>query len=951
VSKAIPDLGVAVAAWELAGDRFEVARTLSVIGVCYSALGKRKETFAYTEQALVAAKASGDHRIEAWAEANIGVAYNTFGNKRISIEHFLIALSGMREVHDLAGEAYTLTSLGRARAESGESRKALEDFQAAEKVAAELQDRGLLGEIAGNIGVTYDNLAERRLSIQSHERSLAIFRELGSTGAEAVTLSNLGGAFQGLGEFQKALDSYTAALEINRRRDAPWHAAINLHNIASVYSALGDSRRALKFYEEALGLLRPVDDQWGLGNTLSNMGKNYADLGDCETALKFLTEALSYRRAVGDADGEAVSLTNVGKCYDKLGETAKARDALEKALAIIRRTGRRDRVAPTLRALGSLHRSTGDLGRALQSFHEAVEISRAIRDRRSEGEALGEIARVERDQGNFDCAREHASEALALVESLRLSVVSPALRASLVASARGLRELEINVLMRLHAQQPDGGFAAAALVASERGRARSLLEMLGEARAEVRRGVDPALLARERELQSGISAKAELQTRLLSRKQPAAESAALEEELNALAMELEQAQSRIRAASPQYAALMHPAPLDLSEIQTKVVDGDTVLIEYALGSDRSFLWAVTRDSVKVFELPSRAEVVAAARPVYDLIAERNRKPDGESPAVRAARLRIADQAYLAAARNAGRMLLSPAAALIASKRLLIVADGILQYMPFGALPEPGTDRPLAVNHEIVTSPSASVIAMLRQETAGRQPAPKTLAVLADPVFSAEDPRVGPVRNAADRSASERGFRDWMRLRFSRSEAGEIARLAGETSTLTALDFEANRETAMRPELADYRIVHFATHSLLNNDNPELSGVVLSLVDASGRPQNGYLRLYDIYNLRLNADLVVLSACRTALGEEVHGEGLIGLTRGFLYAGAARVVATLWEIDDRTTAEVMKRFYEGMLARGERPAAALRAAQVAMWKSKGWEAPYYWAAFTLEGEWR
>jgi CHAT domain-containing protein len=195
-----------------------------------------------------------------------------------------------------------------------------------------------------------------------------------------------------------------------------------------------------------------------------------------------------------------------------------------------------------------------------------------------------------------------------------------------------------------------------------------------------------------------------------------------------------------------------------------------------------------------------------------------------------------------------------------------------------------------------------------------------------------------------------GTQDFVRLRFSRNEAEEIARLA-PSATLKALDFDASRKTAMSPDLAQYRIVHFATHSLLNNEHPELSGVVLSLVDRDGRQQNGFLRLYDIYNLRLGSDLVVLSACQTALGEEIKGEGLIGLTRGFLYAGAPRVVATLWEIDDRTTAEAMKKFYEFMLARGERPAAALRDAQVAMWKTRGWDAPYYWAAFTLQGEWR
>jgi CHAT domain-containing protein len=306
-----------------------------------------------------------------------------------------------------------------------------------------------------------------------------------------------------------------------------------------------------------------------------------------------------------------------------------------------------------------------------------------------------------------------------------------------------------------------------------------------------------------------------------------------------------------------------------------------------------------------------------------------------------------------------------------NKRLLIVGEGVLQYLPFAALPEPSADAagaaqpvPLVVNHEIIMAPSASVVVVLRKETADRKPAEKALAVLADPVFSADDVRIAQQKTAlvtpsdksaaageATRSAADVGVQEFMRLRFSRAEAEAIARLAPPDATFKALDFDASRATAMRPDLGHYRILHFATHSLLNNQRPELSGAVLSLVDRSGRPQNGFLRLYDIYNLRLGSDLVVLSACQTALGGEIKGEGLIGLTRAFLYAGAPRVLATLWEIDDRTTAEVMKQFYEIMLGRGERPAAALRAAQAAMWKTRGWDAPYYWAAFTLQGEWR
>jgi CHAT domain-containing protein len=189
-----------------------------------------------------------------------------------------------------------------------------------------------------------------------------------------------------------------------------------------------------------------------------------------------------------------------------------------------------------------------------------------------------------------------------------------------------------------------------------------------------------------------------------------------------------------------------------------------------------------------------------------------------------------------------------------------------------------------------------------------------------------------------------------RLRSSRDEADVVARLAGRSGNFIAVDFDASRKTATSANLSQYRIVHFATHGLLNSKHPELSGLVFSLVDKRGKPQNGFVTASDIFNLKLNADLVVLSACQTALGREVRGEGLMGLTRGFMYAGSARVVASLWRVPDRGTAELMKRFYEGMLVQGLPPAAALRAAQLAMRKDPRWRAPYNWAGFTLQGEW-
>jgi CHAT domain-containing protein len=333
-------------------------------------------------------------------------------------------------------------------------------------------------------------------------------------------------------------------------------------------------------------------------------------------------------------------------------------------------------------------------------------------------------------------------------------------------------------------------------------------------------------------------------------------------------------------------------------------------------------------------------------------------------------------------------LLGPVASQLGRKRLAIVVDGALQYIPFAALPAPSPvndegrnsgaePQPLLVEHEIVSLPSASILATLRRETAGRKPAEKSLAVLADPVFADDDTRVR--RNVGKAEAKEntgsagsyetnicfmqmtRSGREtgvigvetgFGRLLSTRREAAAILALVPERERMQALDFEASRATALRPELGEYRIVHFATHGMLNNIHPELSGIVLSLVDEAGRQQDGFLRLQDVYNLKLPAELVVLSACQTGLGKEVKGEGLIGLTRGFMYAGTPRIVASLWKVDDRATSELMKRFYQGMLGpEALSPAGALRQAQLSIWKQKQWREPYYWAAFVLQGEWK
>ena len=310
------------------------------------------------------------------------------------------------------------------------------------------------------------------------------------------------------------------------------------------------------------------------------------------------------------------------------------------------------------------------------------------------------------------------------------------------------------------------------------------------------------------------------------------------------------------------------------------------------------------------------------------------------------------------------MILAPVADKLGNKRLAIVADGALQSVPFAALSDPTLNssyQPLIVNHEIVNLPSVTAITIQRQRLSSRSEAPKLLAVLADPVFEASDSRLKNQKptfteSNLNRSILQRALtnlkRDGMRrLPGTRQEAEAILKLVPSQKGLHAYDFDANYNFVSSSKLKEYRFLLFATHGIVDTTNPEFSGIVLSQVDKQGKPvDRGYLRLGDIFNLDLGAELVVLSACETGLGKDVKGEGLIGLTRGLMYAGSKRAVVSLWQVSDEGTSKLMPIFYKAVL-QGKAPTIALREAQLQLWNSEEWQSPYYWAAFTLQGDWR
>jgi CHAT domain-containing protein len=774
----------------------------------------------------------------------------------------------------------------------------------------------------------------------------------------AVPLLRTGEIFYEHGDFQKAFDYYSEAFMNSRNTDS-YYEAYALYNLGVASLALGD-KRAVEYFTRALPIWE--GNRNGEAYTLSGLGRFYFSENQFEKAVDYHNRALPIMRDTADVFGVGIILSDLGAAYAAMGDRARANTFYNQALESHRKAGDRRDEARTLIRIGELHESSGEFEKALLHYRSALELFRAIGNDSGHANAYYFLARAELGRGNLETAELNIKETLRIIERLRAGILGQELRASYFASVQLYYEFYIDLLIRFHERYPGKGFDVRALEASEDSRARTLLELLIESRADLRKGVEPELLKRERELRQRLNAAGLRQVRFRTEAHNAAETKKLENEIEQLIDQLKIMEGQIRAASPHYADITQPRPSSLKQLMS-ILDESTVLLEYSLGQTRSFLWVVTHNDVKVFTLPKRTEIERVSRKLFELLTA--------TPATK--KTAAASGSFSATAHELSRMVLSPALPLISGKRLLVVSDGALQYIPFAALPV-SSDQPsdyvsLVRKYEIVNLPSASTLWILRGRPSRHSLDQKSVAILADPVFSASDFRVKTtlrnskkikstevlINSRIQRALRETGFNEnpsaIPRLPFSRHEANAIAELVNREQSLTLLDFHANRAAMSHPQLASYRTIHIATHGMLNSQHPELSGLLFSLVDERGHSQNGFLQLHEIYNLELPADLVVLSACQTALGREIRGEGLVGLTRGFMYAGANRVLATLWKVDDEATAEMMRLFYKAMLQENQSPPAALRTAQMEMQRKKPWTAPYYWSGFTLQGEWK
>jgi CHAT domain-containing protein len=806
--------------------------------------------------------------------------------------------------------------------------------------------------VLGEFQMVQNRLME---STQSFQSALELWRELNVPRQMAEALINLGFIEYRKGAWQASLSFYMDARPLIDEQAEPYMIGQIAAGLAEAFLESGLPDSGLDRYQEALEYFRLtkkptaiVGTEWGIGRTQYLRG-HYAE------ALQILESARSEALAIKELMIAALCDDFMGRTYYEMNDYASALKHYQTALDGFGESENPMEAARILAFMGQVYQAQGSLARAKANYQKALLTFHRLSDQVNESATLYALGALELKQGAVDDAAEHLRQSIQMTEEMRRVSTSSDLTSAFSARVHDRYEKYIDCMMRKFRRSGSKDLEIKAFETSELARARSLTELLRATQANPFPNVDPQLALKEKQVRESLQINENARVALLSSndktdKRP--ELARLDSEYEQLKTQHADVLDAIRRADPGYEQIIRPTAWELSKIQDQLLaDDQTVLLEYSLGSESSYLWATTRSGFKSYKLPGEDKIIALANRVYKLLE--------------ATPLSASETDLNNAINELAQVVLFPASEQLGYRRIIVVPDGVLNYIPFQILPATTNGEPLVADKEIVNAPSATTLGELQREAATRRPARNLLAAFGDPVF-ADTYTVAETGETSEQLVATARLRSALRdtelngdsfdpatvgrLFYAKRELDGLREVAGDNAVI-ASEYDATREQFLHTDLTQFTMLHFATHGLFDPKKPESSGLLLSTVNREGKQLDGFLQLRQIYELRAPVLLVVLSACKTALGRDVRGEGLLGITRGFMYAGASSVVASLWNVDDAATAELMRLFYSNMLQRGMKPAEALRAAQNSIRQQPDWHSPHYWAAFTLQGDYR
>jgi CHAT domain-containing protein/Tfp pilus assembly protein PilF len=896
--KAVGEFLKALPLWQKAGDVEGEVDTRNGLASTYLWLLQPPEALHWAQTALETARRAGYIRGQANALDNLGGALSLVQPEK-AILAYREVIPLWKSLGDTIEQGNSLNNMGLVFSRQHDLEQARQAFEVALPLLQGNPD-GMAYSLTG-LGLIAQDQGDLDKALLYYERA----RDLRP--GDPTILSNMAGVHLRRGNLQAALNLYVQSLALGG--PGGLEKAEIVHNLASLYSALGEPEKALALYEQVLKLQQGNPRYAAF--TLNSIGAVLFAMGDIRGAREKFEHALELSRDKRGRNvaAEAQALHNLGRLHED-EEPERALQELNEALALRNKdfTAR----ARTLLEIGATQVKLGQLEQASASFTQALDLATRIRARALISRCRLGQAKLDRARGQLTAALEKIAKGLEVVETVRSDVASDDLRTSFFAANREFYELYVDLLLQRNEAPGD---QARALVASEQARARGLRDLLAEGKIDVGGGVDRKLRQEELALTGQLDqTESQLtQVRQASRPDEAA-ARRLEEKLLKIEQQQHVLVGQIRAQNPRYAEVHYPESLDAQKIE-RMLAPQAALLEYAVGQERTALFVVTREGLAAYTLPF------GARALNERVGRLRKALKSPSPALKRDYLREAAALY--------HDLVAPAEGSFRSKReLLISPDGVLHLLPFEALLTGPSTEPiprlpfLLRRYAIAYVPSASVLAGLRASyrSADRKERAPSLVAFANPLT----PKLAP-------------------LPESEREASSISGLFPPGHARLYVGREATKDKLIGKTLDGRSRVHFAVHGILNERWPQLSG--LALTRGGNKDDDGFLRVHEIFNLKLNADLVVLSACDTA-GAQVNGEGLVGLSRAFFYAGASSLVVSLWRVAESSTPELMVNFYRQL---GKGKALALQTAKLELIEKERYAHPFYWAPFVLVGE--
>lgn len=918
------------------GDQDAVAMDMIEIAGTDRFSGKFEEGLTLAKDALITEKKTGNRMGQACALREIGAIELARGGYPDALGSTQESLVIAEELQDQRGIAYSLKDLGAIHLRLGKFEDAKECLDRSLKIAEEMGDKRLQSKVLSNMALSYGFQGDLRRDLELGQKATPLAEESGDLQQLTIIFLNSGSSYFNMGNFAKAYDFLSKGTALAQKIKNQRLYSGGLLGLSMTEFEFGNEKAGMDSLEKSLAIAEKMNDKNILHYALNQLGSHSLLAGDTTSAFKYYSRSLQLAQEMDDKFAMTYSQIYIGNIFVKQGKPDQALQSYQKALQISQASGMKKAMADVHNDMAVLYYGQKQLPEAEGEVSKAIVLAGGDGYRDLQADALHTQGLIFRDTGKVEEAITSMQQSVQLIESIRSELDSPEEKAGFLETRRNIYEDLIELLLKQNKKSEAFGYA-------QRSKARAFLDLLVEMDIDVGKGLPPDLREKKEAL---VNEMVEIQSQIREENDKDSPSnskvKSLEEKSNQLEEQYRNIVREIRKRAPQLAEVWYPEPLDVEQTQS-LLDPQSILLEYFVGKEGSLLFAITHESLNVYRLPTEKNLSDTVNAIRDAL----QKPDPVQQVVEGAYSR-----YVTSSSSLYQMLLQPASADIQGKsRLLIAPDGPLHYLPFECLLSQSVKTAqldfsklpyVTRNFEIQYISSASVLASLhsQEQLNAGGPRQKELLAFADPAL--------PTRNQTKDPSSVRGWVGTLSdLPHAKTEVEGIAQLYPRETILTFYGNQASEKNLKHMDLESYQRLHFASHGLIDEEKPQFSALVLS--PDPNDEEDGFLTVREVFELKLNADLVVLSACKTGLGRTIRGEGVSGLSRAFLSSGARNVLVSLWNVYDSSTASFMKAFYRNMQQDGTDKLKSLKDARTSMIQSVKYSHPYYWAPFVLIGK--